>query len=105
MSQFSLNDVAQASVANITAVTTIVAAPGAGYRIVVLAYLLTLDADGEYFWSSAGNALMGTQEVTADTPVGASNSSGVLHCNENETLRLTSTTAANGWVRYVVVRV
>lgn len=104
MSQFSVNDGAYASVANITSVTSIVAAPGAGYRIVVLAYLLTLDADGEYFWSSAANALMGTQEVAADTPVGASSTAGVLRCNANEALRLTSTTAANGWVRYVIVR-
>lgn len=108
MSEFhsgALNDGDTTSVANITSVTTIVPAPGAGYRIVVLAYLLSLDADGEYFWSSAATALMGTQEVTADTPVGASNAHGVLRCAANEALRLTSTTAANGWVRWARVRV
>lgn len=102
--QHSINDVRQASVSNVTAATTIVAAPGADYRIVVLGYLISLDADGEYTWSSAGNALMGTQEVTADTPVGAFSTAGVLACNENELLRLTATTAANGFVRYVIVR-
>ena len=102
--QYSVNDIQQASVSNITTVTPIVAAPGAGYRIVVLGYLLTLDAAGEYSWSSASTALMGTQEVTADTPVGAFASTGVLHCAENETLRLTATTAANGFVRYVIAR-
>lgn len=104
MSQFSALDIGQASVSNVTTVTTIVTAPGAGYRIVVIGYLISLDAAGEYSWSSASTALMGTQEVTADTPVGAFSALGVLACAENEALRLTASAAANGFVRYAIVR-
>lgn len=102
--QHTVNDGGYVSIANITTVTTIVAAPGAGLRIVVLGYQLTLDADGEYAWTSAATALMGTQELTGDTPVGAFCTVGVLRCAENEALRLTSSTAANGFVRYVIAQ-
>lgn len=102
--QFSVQDGDYVAISNVTTVTTIVAAPGAGYRIVVLGFQLSLDADGEYTWTSAATPLMGTQELLADTPAGAFGQAGVLRCAPNEALRLTSSTAANGFVRYVRVR-
>jgi hypothetical protein len=98
-------DGASAPISDITTITTIVAAPGAGYRIVVLGYKLQLDTDGEYLWSSASTALTGTMELAADAPDGAFFGAGIFACAPNETLRLTATTPANGWVRYVVQRV
>lgn len=96
----SINDCTTTPVSGVTAITTIVAAPGAGYKIVVIAYLLTHDTDGEHTWSSEGNAISGAMEVSADTPIGAACSLGTLECVENERLRLTATTAVNGWVRW-----
>lgn len=97
-----LYDALDAPIANITATTAIVPAPGAGRRIVVLGYKLNLDADGEYLWESAGNDLTGTMELVADTPDGAFCSLGIFTCRANEALNLTATTAANGWVRYII---
>jgi hypothetical protein len=102
--QFSVNDGASAPISNVTTITTIVAAPGAGRRIVVLGYKLQLDTDGEYLWSSAADALTGTMELAEHVPDGAFAACGVLRCAENEALRLTATAAANGFVRYVTVR-
>lgn len=104
--RFSPNDCINAAITNISTNTIIVAAPGAGRRIVVLGYKLHLDTDGEYTWLSAATALTGAMELTADTPDGAfCGSLGVLECGVNEALRLNPTQAANGWVRYAVERV
>lgn len=102
--EYSLQDVQHVAVANITTVTTIVAAPATGYRIIVLGYTLSVDAAGEILWSSAANSLTGLVELVADTPMVVYSPTGVLKCNPAETLRLTSTTAANGHVSYIVRR-
>lgn len=94
--------VQHAAITNITTKTAIVAAPGAGKRVVVVGYMLTLDGAGEYIWESATTALSGNVEVSADTPVGMSSVYGVLECGTNEALNLTATAAANGHVSYIV---
>lgn len=101
--QFSVNDIRSAV---ITAHTTgtVVAAPGAGYRIVVIGWLLSLDSIGEIQWLSAATPITGAIEVAADTPIGMSASFGALACAENEALSLEATQACNGHARYVVVR-
>lgn len=92
-----------AAISGVTTQTAIVAAAGAGMRIVVLSYVLTLDTAGEYLWESASNALTGNIEVAADTPCGMSSMHGVFETNANEALNLTCTTAGNGHIAYVVV--
>lgn len=102
--QFSALDGSSAAISNITSATSIVTAPGAGLAIVVLGYKLQLDTDGEYTWSDTTGNLTGTMELAADSPDGAFFAGGIFRCRDNEPLRLTATTAANGWVRYAVVR-
>jgi hypothetical protein len=104
MSQHSVNDPGYAAISNVTTSTQLVAAPGAGFCVVVIGYKLQLDALGEYTLFSAATAITGTMELAADTPDGAFCTSGILRCAENEALNLTATTAANGFVRYVIAR-
>ena len=104
MSQHSVNDPGYVAISNVTTSTQLVAAPGADYRIVVLGYKLQLDTTGEYTLYSAATALTGTMELAADTPDGAFCTAGILRCAENEALNLTATTAANGFLRYVIAR-
>lgn len=101
--QHSVLDGGYAAITNVTTIATIVAAPGAGRRLVVLGFTLSLDAAGEATWSSASTALTGAMELVADTPLSAWSSAGVLLCAENEALRLTATTAANGFCRWITV--
>ena len=96
-----------APIAGVTTTTAIVAAPGAGRRIVVRGYAVSLDAAGEILWESASDNLTGLMELAADTPLspGFGESDVVLVCGTNEALNLTSTAAANGHVLYEIVSV
>lgn len=98
------NEVLWVAIANATGNDSVVlAAPGAGKRIVVLAYVLTLDAAGEFmFESSTGTALTGWIEVAADSVVGLSHSGGVLACAANQSLTISTTAAANGHLSYII---
>jgi hypothetical protein len=87
-------------IANVTTKAEQVPAPGAGYKVVVLSYTISLDAAGEFHWESASTDLMGIMELAADTPL-VSNTP--LFCAENEALNLTATAAANGHGSYIVV--
>lgn len=85
-------------------VDALVAEPGAGRRIIVLGWLVSLDAAGELSWYSASTAITGAMELLADSPIGMSSPLGALACAANEPLSLLGTTAANGYVRYVIAR-
>jgi hypothetical protein len=92
---------ATAAVANVSSSTDIVAAPGAGMRVVVVDWLLTLDAAGEITWRQNTTAITGAMEVAADTPVRG----GWLVLPPNAALNLLPTAAANGVVTYYVEHV
>jgi hypothetical protein len=85
-------------------VDPLIAEPGATRKIIVLSWLLSLDAAGELSWYSAGTALTGAMEVLADSPIGLSSPAGSLHCAAGAPLSLLATTAANGYIRYVTVQ-
>ena len=97
----------QAAIAGVTTVTAVVAAPGAGRRIVVRGYAVSLDTAGEILWQSASTNISGLMELAADTPLspGFGEHDVVLMCAPNEALNLTATTAANGHLVYEIVSV
>ena len=101
--QHSINDVLQVSVAGHTT-GQLIAAPAAGRRIVVVGFLIALDAAGEFYFENgtSGTDCSGPIEVLADTPVGAFSGMGVLALDEAQRLDIESTQACNGWIRYVI---
>ena len=92
--------VSTAAISNVTTKAEQVADPGDNFKIIVLSYTLTLDANGQYQWEAGTDDLTGLVEVTADTPV-VSNTPMV--CTASEALNLTATQAANGHFSYIVV--
>jgi hypothetical protein len=105
MNRDANNEILNAPISGVTAQTAIVAAPGAGKRILVLALGLTLTVAGTAQWhSAAGNALTGAMTLASGTPLQLSHPDGVLKCNANEALNLTCVTGTGaGWVRYIIV--
>jgi hypothetical protein len=85
-------------------VAAIIAEPGAGRRILVLGYCLTLDAAGEITWISGTTVLSGAMELLDSTQLRDDQPEhGVLFLAANEPLTALATQAANGYVRYVIV--
>lgn len=102
---FSHNDILQVSVSGHTT-GQLIAAPASGYRIVVVGFVLSLDANGELYFENgtSGTDASGAIEVLADTPFGAFSGSGVIALDEAQRLDIEATQACNGWIRYVVAR-
>lgn len=102
---FTHNDILQVSVAGHTT-GQLIAAPEAGRRILVVGFLISLDAAGEFYFENgtSGTDCSGPIEVLADTPVGAFSGMGVLALDESQRLDIESTQACNGWIRYVLAR-
>jgi alcohol dehydrogenase YqhD (iron-dependent ADH family) len=90
-----------AAVSNVSSSTDIVAAPGAGKRVVVVSWVLTLDATGEVTWREGTTPISGAMEIAADTPL----SGQWLVLQPNTALNLLPTAAANGVVAYYVEQV
>lgn len=108
----SFGDIQSVSIANLTTASNLVAAPGANRRIVVMGMMLSLDAAGEITLATRNAdddgdvALMGTMEITADTPlvVPVNPDVPLAKCLANRPLRFTASSAANGMLWYAVVR-
>ena len=83
------------------AATVVTGVPGK--RIVVVFYVLSMDAAGEYNFQSDATALGGAMDLSADTPSGGSSSFGVLATAAGEDLKLLATQAANGHLTYILV--
>lgn len=89
------------------ATTAIVAAPGVGFKIRVLAWLLNPDGAAVMTWKSAATAKTGDMKGAVGVPsVAPFCPVGWFDCGENEALNLTNgTAAANGIVVYAIVKV
>lgn len=84
-----------------------VAAPGAGQRIVVISVLASLDVAGSFQLLSAANALTGAIALGAGVPFGWRGSvrQPMLECNANEALKLTTVTGkATGVLIYKITQ-
>lgn len=84
--------------------TAVVAAPGAGLRVVLHGALLVMDLAGTAKFQSAATDLTGAMSLATSSPLGvALDSDCVLRCAANEALNLTTATgAAKGVVWYSV---
>ena len=104
MATISYGDLQSAEIDGVTTVTSVIAAPGEGSRVLIVGLALTLDAAGEVTLQSATTDLVSAMELLDSTslvlPV---TELGWFLCGDNEAFRLTSTTAANGTVRYRIV--
>jgi len=81
---------------------TIVAAPGAGFRIIVTAFLITTDTNTNFTWKSASTALTHAMQAAANVPFGAPFlPEPLIQCAENEALVLNSSAAITGGVTVV----
>lgn len=94
----------RASIDISTATTTeVVAAPGAGKAIVVTNVVLTIISGNTAVWKSAATALCGA--ISTPGYVAGDGDNGILQCEDNEALNLTSTSteAITGHITYVEV--
>lgn len=84
--------------------TAVVAAPGAGFRVVIHGACLTISIAGSIKLQSAATDLTGAFDLLAATPFDpCAGADAVLRCAANEALNLVSTTgAAKGVVYYSV---
>lgn len=102
---------AQHAVVNIAAgvggeSATLVAAPGAGKVVVLLAFYLHATAAANLTWRSGTTAISGIIGTSATLPIrGEYNAAGHVVTAANETLALLKSTNAeiDGWITYCVV--
>ena len=84
--------------------TEVVAAPGAGYHIEVVGYVLSMTPAGTGQWKSATTELSGNMPLSAaHSSVMGSEDLPLLVCAANEALNLVTVTgAADGFVLYQI---
>lgn len=83
--------------------STVVAAAGAGLRIYVVAYGVTLDANGTLKFQSNSTDLTGAMTVTTTSPAANASDLPLFATAANEALKITSATGkAAGYVAYIV---
>lgn len=70
-------------------VTQVVAAPGAGYRIVPLSYVFSTNTAANFQWLSAATALSGPMPAAVNGGFSVPESTqGLMVCGDNEALNL-----------------